>query len=84
MPCEYRLTADDESVLQVQAVVPEFDSAKIVAHTFHWTIYGDTLSRETTLFPRDQKRAELYTIFTADKPLPINLVFRSVELLVKK
>jgi PBP1b-binding outer membrane lipoprotein LpoB len=84
VPCEYKLTGDDESILQVRAQVADFDSAKIVVHTFHWTVYGDTLSRETTLFPRDQKKAQTYTIFTADRSLPVNSVLRSVELLVKK
>lgn len=83
VPCEYKLTGDDESVLQVRAEVAEFDSAKIVAHTFHWTVYGDTLSRETTLFPREHERAKVYTIFTADRSLPINSVLRSVELFIK-
>ncbi|MGB2804448.1 MAG: hypothetical protein WBD64_06095 [Candidatus Zixiibacteriota bacterium] len=83
VPCEYKLTGDDESILQVRALVAEFDSAKIVAHTFHWTVYGDTLSRETTLFPREHKIAKVYTIFTADRSLPINSVLRSVELFIK-
>ncbi|MGB7062513.1 MAG: hypothetical protein WBF13_09220 [Candidatus Zixiibacteriota bacterium] len=83
VPCEYKLTGDDESILQVRALVAEFDSAKIVTHTFRWTVYGDTLSRETTLYPRKQERAELYTIFTADRSLPINSVLRSVELFIK-
>ncbi|MGB2980312.1 MAG: hypothetical protein WBC77_03595, partial [Candidatus Zixiibacteriota bacterium] len=83
VPCEYKLTGDDESILQVRALLAEFDSAKIVAHTFHWTVFGDTLSHETTLFPRDQKRAETYTIFTADRSLPINSVLKSVELFIK-
>ena len=81
--CEYKLTGDDESVLQVRAQIAEFDSAKIVAHTFHWTVYGDTLSRQTILHPREHERAEVYTIFTADRSLPINSVLRSVELLIK-
>jgi hypothetical protein len=84
VPCEYKLTGGDKSILQVRALVAEFDSAKIVEHTFHRTISGDTLSRETTLFPRDQKRAKFYTLFAADRSLPINSVLRSVELLVKK
>jgi hypothetical protein len=81
--CEYKLTGDDESILQVRALVVEFDSAKIVAHTFHWTVFGDTLSRETTLFPREHKIAKAYTIFTADRSLPINSVLKSVELFIK-
>lgn len=84
VPCEYKLTGDDESILQVRALVAEFDSAKIVAHTFHWTVYGDTLSHETTLFPREHERAKVYTIFTADRSLPINSVLRSVELFIKE
>jgi|GEM_PF-1403739 len=83
VPCEYKLTGDDESILQVRAQVAEFDSAFVVAHTFHWTIYGDTLSRETVLYPRGHKIAKLYTIFTADRSLPINSVLRSVELFIK-
>ena len=83
VPCEYKLTGDDESILQVRAVVTEFDSAKIVVHTFHWTVYGDTLSRETVLYPREQKTAKVYTIFTADRSLPINSVLKSVELFIK-
>ena len=83
VPCEYKLTGDDESILQVRALVAEFDSAKIVAHTFHWTVFGDTLSRETTLFPREHKIAKAYTVFTADRSLPINSVLRSVELFIK-
>ena len=83
VPCEYKLTGDDQSILQVRALVAEFDSVLIVAHTFHWTVYGDTVSRETTLYPREQERAESYTIFTADRSLPINSVLRSVELLIK-
>ena len=83
VPCEYKLTGDDESVLQVRAQVTEFDSAKVVVHTFHWTMSRDTLSRETTLFPREQERAEAYTVFTADRALPINSTLRSVELFIK-
>jgi hypothetical protein len=83
VPCDYKLTGDDESILQVRALIAEFDSAKIVAHTFHWTISGDTLSHETTLFPREHERAKVYTIFTADRSLPINSVLRSVELFIK-
>ncbi|UCB53497.1 MAG: hypothetical protein JSV10_05330 [Candidatus Zixiibacteriota bacterium] len=83
VPCEYKLTGGDESILQVRALVADFDSAKIVAHTFHWTVYGDTLSHETTLFPREHERAEVYTIFTADRSLPINSVLKSVELFIK-
>jgi hypothetical protein len=83
VPCEYKLTGDDESILQVRALVADFDSAKIVLHTFHWTVHGDTLSRETVLYPRDQKTAKVYTIFTADRALPINSVLRSVELFIK-
>ena len=83
VPCEYKLTGDDESILQVRALVADFDSAKIVVHTFHWTVYGDTLSRETVLYPREHQIAKLYTIFTADRALPINSVLRSVELFIK-
>ena len=83
VPCEYKLTGDDESILQVRAQIAEFDSAKIVAHTFHWTVYGDTLSHQTTLFPREHERAKVYTVFTADRSLPINSVLRSVELFIK-
>jgi hypothetical protein len=83
LPCEYKLTGEDESVLQVRALVADFDSAKIVAHTFHWTVSGDTLSRQTILHPREQERAETYTIFTADRALPINSVLKSVELFIK-
>jgi len=83
VPCEYKLTGDDESILQVRALVADFDSAKIVVHTFHWTVYGDTLSRETVLYPREQKTAKVYTIFTADRSLPINSVLRSVQLFIK-
>jgi hypothetical protein len=83
VPCEYKLTGDDQSTLQVRALVADFDSALIVAHTFHWTVYGDTLSRETTLFPREHEKAKVYTIFTADRSLPINSVLRSVELFIK-
>ena len=68
VPCEYKLTGDDESILQVRALVTEFDSAKIVAHTFHWTVFGDTLSRETTLFPREHKIAKVYTILPQTDP----------------
>ena len=83
VPCEYRLTGDDESTLQVRALVADFDSAKIVAHTFHWTISGDTLSRQTILHPREHERAKVYTIFIADRSMPINSVLRSVELFIK-
>lgn len=83
VPSEYKLTGDDESILQVRAQIAEFDSAKIVAHTFHWTVYGDTLSRQTILHPREHEKAKVYTIFTADRSLPINSVLRSVELFIK-
>jgi len=83
VPCEYRLEGDDESVLLVRAVVADFDSVKILAHSFSWTVFGDTLHNETTLYPREHKRAKVYTIFTADRSLPINSVLRSVELFVK-
>ena len=84
VPCEYRLEGDDESVLLVRAVVADFDSVKIVAHSFSWTVFGDTLSHYTTLYPREHKRAKVYTIFTTDRSLPINSVLRSVELFIKK
>ena len=84
MPCEYRLEGDDESILLVKAQIAEFNSAKIVAHTFCWTVFGDTLHNETTLCPREHKTSESYTIFTSDRCLPINSVLRSVELFIKK
>lgn len=84
VPCEYRLEGDDESILLVRAQIAEFDSAKIVAHTLCWTVFGDTLHSETTLYPREHERSESYTIFTSDRCLPINSVLRSVELFIKK
>lgn len=84
VPCEYRLEGDDESILLVRAQTAEFDSAKIVVHTLCWTVFGDTLHSETTLYPREHERSESYTIFTSDRCLPINSVLRSVELFIKK
>jgi hypothetical protein len=83
VPCEYRLEGQDKSILLVRAQVAEFDSAKIVAHTLFWTVSGDTLCNQSTLYPRKHETSESYTVFTADRSLPINSVLRSVELLVK-
>jgi hypothetical protein len=83
VPCQYRLEGDDLSVLLVRAQIAEFDSAKIVAHTLCWTILGDTLGTQTTLYPRAHEISQSYTIFTADRCLPINSVMRSVELFIK-
>jgi hypothetical protein len=84
VPCEYRFEGDDGSILLVRARIAEFVSAKIITHTLGWTIFGDTVRYETTLYPREQRRLEGYTIFTADRCLPINSVIRSVELFIKK
>ena len=84
VPCEYRLDGDDGATLSVRAQLAEFDSAKIVLHTFCWTVRGDTLSREMVLYPQRHERSGAHTIFISDRPLPMNSVIRSVELFVKK
>ncbi len=84
VPCEYKLQGDDQSVLVVRACIAEFDSAKAVTHTLCWTVLGDTLSHQTTLYPREQEKSENHAIFTFDRSLPINSVLKSVELFIKK
>lgn len=84
VPCEYRFEGDDGSILLVRTQIAEFDSAKIITHTLSWTFFGDTVSYETTLYPREYRRSESYTIFTADRCLPINSVIKSVKLFIKK
>jgi hypothetical protein len=84
VPCEYRLEGGDQSILIVRAQVAEFDSAKIVLHTLCWTVYGDTLSEEATLFPHECQTSGSYTIFTSNRPLPMNTAIRSVELFIKE
>ncbi len=84
VPCEYRFEGDDESILLVRASVVDFDSAKIVAQIFQWTVLGDTLTRQATFFPFEYQTADGYTIFTAERCLPINSVLKSVDLLIKK
>lgn len=84
VPCEYKLEGGDESILIVRAQVAAFDSAKIILHTLCWTIYGDTLSKETTLFPRECQTSGSYTTFTSERPLPMNTAIRSVELFIKE
>jgi hypothetical protein len=83
VPCEYRLEGEDQSILLVKAQVADFDSAKIVAHTLFWTVSGDTLCGQSTLYPREHQTSESYTVFTTDRSLPMNSVLRSVELFVK-
>jgi hypothetical protein len=84
VPCEYKLEGGDQSILIVRAQVAEFDSAKIVLHTLCWTIYGDTLSKEATLFPHECQTSGSYTTFTSNRPLPMNTTIRSVELFIKE
>jgi hypothetical protein len=83
VPCEYRLEGDDESILLVRAQIAEFDLAKIIVHTFCWTVLGDTLLTEIALYPREHRKTDYYTIFTSDRCLPINSILRSVELFIK-
>lgn len=84
VPCEYKLTGDDESILNVRTEIIEFDSAKVVINSLLWTVYGDTLSHKTTSFPQQYEIDNNYTIFTLERCLPINSVMRSVELWIKK
>jgi hypothetical protein len=84
VPCEYRFEGGNESTLLVRASVVEFDSAKIVAEVFQWTVFGDTLTHQTTLFPREVQKSESYTIFVAERSLPVNSALRSIELLIKR
>ena len=84
VPCEYKFEGENESTLLVRACVVEFDSAKIVAQIFQWTVFGDTLTQQATFYPFKYQISEGYTIFTAERCLPINSVLRSVELLIKK
>jgi hypothetical protein len=84
VPCEYRFEGGNQSTLLVRAGVVEFDSAKIVAQIFQWTISGDTLTHQVTYYPYEYQRYEEYTIFTTQRCLPINSSLLSVELLVKK
>jgi hypothetical protein len=84
VPYEYRFEDGDESILSVRAQVVEFDSAKIVAQIFQWTVLGDTLTRQATFYPFEYQKSGGYTIFTAERCLPINSVLKSVELLIKK
>jgi hypothetical protein len=84
VPCEYRFEGGNESILLVRAPAVEFDSAKIVAQIFQWTVLGDTLTQQATFFPFEYQVSDGYTIFTAERCLPINSVLKSVELLIKK
>ena len=84
VPCEYRFEGGNESTLLVRAGVVEFDSAKIVAQIFQWTVSGDTLTHQVTYYPYEYQRYEEYTIFTTNRCLPINSSLLSVQLLVKK
>lgn len=84
VPCEYKLTGDDELTLNVRIEIVEFDSAKIIVHSFFWTVYGDTLSRETTSFPQQYEVVDNYTIFILERCLSINSVMGPVELWIKK
>lgn len=84
VPCEYRLDGDDGSTLSVRAQVAEFDSAKIILNTLSWTVHGDTLHNQMTFRPQAHESSGTYTVFTSYRPLPINSVIRSVELLIKR
>lgn len=84
VPCEYKLTGDDESILNVRAEIIEFDSAKVVINSLLWTVSGDTLHRETTSFPQQYEVVDNYTIFILERCLPINSVMESVELWIKR
>jgi hypothetical protein len=84
VPCEYKFEGESESTLLVRACVVEFDSAKIVAQIFQWTILGDTLTQQATFFPFAYQTSNDFTTFTAERCLPINSVLKSVELLIKK
>ena len=84
VPCEYRFEGDDESILSVRASVVDFDSAKIVAQIFQWTVWGDTLTQQATFYPFEYLTSDGYTIFTAERCLPINSSLKSVELLIKR
>ena len=84
VPCEYKLEGGDQSILIVRAQVAEFDSAKIVLHTLSWTVYGDTLSNESTLFPHECQISGSYTTFISNRPLAMNTAISSVELFIKE
>ena len=84
VPCEYRFEGGNQSTLIVRAGVVEFDSAKIVAQIFQWTVSGDTLTHQVTYYPYEYQRYEEYTIFAAQRCLPINSSLKTVQLLVKK
>ena len=83
VPCEYRLEGDDESVLLVRAETVNFDSAKIMLHSISWTVWGDTLTRQTVLTPDQCTRSGDYVSFACTRPLPINSAIRGVELFIK-
>jgi hypothetical protein len=83
VPCEYRLEGDDESVLLVRAEAVDFDSAKILLHSLSWTIWGDTLTRQTVLTPDQCTRSGNYVTFACTRPLPMNSAIRGVELFIK-
>jgi hypothetical protein len=83
VPCEYRIDGDDESLLIVRTEAVDFDSAKIVLHSLSWTVWGDTLSRQTTLFPDQCTRSANHVTFACARPLPMNSAIREVELLIK-
>ena len=84
VPCEYRFEGGNESILSVRAPVVEFDSAKIVAQIFQWTLFGDTLTQQATFYPFKYQISDGYTTFTTERCLPINSALRSVELLIKR
>ncbi|MFH1335502.1 MAG: hypothetical protein ABII96_03205 [Candidatus Zixiibacteriota bacterium] len=84
VPCEYRFEGGNESILSVRAPVVEFDSAKIVAQIFQWTVLGDTLTQQATFYPFEYQISDGYTTFTTERCLPVNSVLRSVELLIKR
>lgn len=84
VPCEYKFEGENESILSVRAPVVEFDSVKIVAQIFQWTVLGDTLTQQATFYPFEYQISDGYTTFTTERCLPINSVLRSVELLIKR
>jgi hypothetical protein len=83
VPCEYRMDGDDESLLIVRAEAIDFDSAKIVLHSLSWTVWGDTLARQTTLFPNQCSKSAGQVSFTCTRPLPMNSTIRRVQLFLK-
>lgn len=84
IPCEYRLTGDDLSILNVRAPITEFDSVKIVMNSLMWTVPGDTLSHKTASYPDHYKVIDNYIVFILMNQLPRNSILRSVELWIKK